>query len=157
MVTRIQSQDNSEIDLAFCQNVYLRVDVCNTGFSQITKDDSVKKIYEAHRQLCCSVASFAIKINNRTLIGDLVSNQKKSEIAMKIKSLIIKGYEKAKNNKDSSFSNLPCFDIHFHNIIRGPVDYKALYLANLANSNQKIPSPNEQTPLDPISQTEGYE
>jgi len=39
----------------------------------------------------CPIASFAIKINNLTLIGDLVTNGKKAEIAKKIQSLILKG------------------------------------------------------------------
>lgn len=159
LVTKIRSQETQELDSQFCQNVYIKIDVCNTGYGHITQDEDVKKIYEEHKEKECPIASFAIKINNRTLIGDPVTNGKKAEIAKKIQSLILKGSKQARQNKNFSFSNLPCFDIHFHNILKGPIDYKAIALSSrsqdtlLVKTNSEIENDLEE----PKFQAEGFE
>jgi hypothetical protein len=97
------------------ENYYLRIDLCHTGNKYMCDDPEIVEKYESFFKNRLPIASFAIKINGKSLIGDKLLNEKKLERVNRLVSLIEEGWRT--NVADSkSFTNVPCFDLHFHNI-----------------------------------------
>lgn len=74
------------------ENYYLRIDLCHTGNKYMCKDEEVIESYKLYTKLKCPIASFAIKINGKSLIGDLLNNGQKHKRVTKLVNLIEKGW-----------------------------------------------------------------
>lgn len=103
------------------ENYYLRIDICDTGYRCFAKDEIAIQEYEKFSKFMRPLASFAIKINNKSLVGEVLLNGKKHERVMRLRDLLMQGWNK-KNDENLSFTNVPCFDLHFYNILNEHVE-----------------------------------
>lgn len=115
LITKRSSQGLESDDQTF----YLRIDLCHTGQKYMVKDPTISSLYQKFENYMCPMASIALKINNKSLVGDLIHNDKRKERITKLQELITKGFINTVRD-EQSFTNVPCFDLHFFNIIKGP-------------------------------------
>ena len=112
-----QSVENrTEIELIY----HIQIELFNTGFSNLS-DEETKEKFEYLKRNQKSVASFSIKINRKNLLNELLENEEREVIAEKILAYVLKGKLDAQKKGDQgvpqSYTNVPCFDINFSNLI----------------------------------------
>lgn len=110
----MNSEDSNQIELIY----YIQIDLYNTGFIYLA-DENVKNKLKILRKKGRPLASFCIKINRKNLLNELLLNEEREVIAEKILGNIIKGKELVQDipEQEQSFTNVPCFDINFKNIL----------------------------------------
>lgn len=124
LVTRTRNSNVQTTDQSKLMNetYYLRLDLCHTGNKYMCQDPVTQELYKKYEEGRCPIASFAIKFKNKTLIGDQLSNGQIKKKVNQLINLIYEGWKRTKKDKQS-FTNVPCFDLHFHNICKGPFDH----------------------------------
>lgn len=110
----IKTGDSSQIELVY----YIQIDLYNTGFVYLAGGEQKARI-ENMRERGRTLASFCIKINRKNLLNELLMNEEREVIAEKILANIVKGKSITAGLKkeEQSFTNVPCFDINFKNIL----------------------------------------
>ena len=119
--TLAQATSNLDVELVY----HIQVDMTNTGQGYISQDD-LKEKFSLLAQKERSIASFTLKVNRKNLTNEIRSNEQRELIAEKIKAYILKGKHEIKSVDKSthSYTNIPCFDIHFENLFINNLDYE---------------------------------
>ena len=104
------ARDSTEIELLY--HVY--IELSDTGYGYTTSNKQSQK-FKLLRDNDRPIASFAIKINRKTLTNEINTNQQRELIAEKIKAYILKGSHDIKEVPvlQRSYTNISCFDINF--------------------------------------------
>lgn len=97
---------------------HVKIDLAHTG-SLYVVDDSFKAKIKAYTAQDRPLASFGIKINRQTLLGEQFSNKDKEEIALSIKEILSKGRQRclAMPEEERSNTKIPAFDINFTTVV----------------------------------------
>ena len=96
----------------------IELDLTHTGFYYLASDKTKSFIDEKVSQKK-PLATFALKIPNRTLLNEPLFNKKKESICDQIIQQIVIGLEKTNQSSEAdqkqkmqySVTNVPCFDI----------------------------------------------
>lgn len=106
--------DDSEVELIY----HIQIDLMNTGYYPLAHA-GVKEKYEFMKNENRAIGSFSLKVNRKNLLNELLDNDEREIVAEKIIAYVLKGKEDVKKfaEAEQSYTNVPCFDINFKNIL----------------------------------------